>query len=109
MRLRLLASEVQPHSELYDARRVDSSRDLPESRIIWIDIWRAKDMPVEGVQELGLQLEGGAFIKRKIAQNAEIFVIEVRSSGVAVVARVVTEEVRTAPSLLNGRLAAGRD
>ena len=108
-RLQLVASEIQPHSELYDARSVDGSRDLTECGIIWIDIWRAKNMPVEGIQELGLQLECGAFIKRKIAQNAEVFVIEVRSSGIAVVARVVTEEVGAAPSLLDRGSTAGRD
>ena len=108
-RLQLVASEIQPHSELYDARSVDSSCDLTECGIVWINIWRAKNMPVEGIQELGLQLECGAFIKRKIAQNTEIFVIEVRSSGIAVVAWVVAEEIRTAASLLNCGLTAGRD
>ena len=105
----LVPSEIQPHSELYDARSVDGSRDLTECGIIRIDIWRAKNMPVEGIQELGLQLKCGAFIKREIAQNAEIFVIEVRSSGIAVVARVIAEEVCTAPSLLDRRSTTGRD
>src|SRR5205823_7464939 len=80
--------------------------NLPESRIVWIQIvGNAEDVTVKRIEEFSLQLNSRTFVDSKISQQAEIFVVVIGCARIPVVTRVVAEVVRlrTATSLLNSK------